>query len=55
MQNLNFFRANQRKANYKIYSSAQCNLTTNRCDWHILPGNDERIVKHSKRQFFNVK
>ena len=41
-----FSRANQQKANCKIYSLTQCSLTVNDCDWHILAGNDERIVEH---------
>ena len=41
-----FFRANQWKANIKIYSWTQCDPTVNGCDWHILVDNDERIVLH---------
>ena len=39
-----FFRANYRKANHKINSLTQCDLTVNGCDWHINKGDDERIV-----------
>ena len=41
-----FSRANQQKAGTKIYSLTQCSLTVNKCDWHILAGNDERINSH---------
>ena len=39
-----FFRANQQKANSKIYSLIQGDLTKNGCYWYILADNDERIV-----------
>ena len=42
----NFFLANQRKVNTKNYSWTQYDLNVNGCDWHILVGNDERIVLH---------
>ena len=41
-----FFRANQQKADTKIYSSTLCIFTVNECDWHILAGNDNRIKSH---------
>ena len=41
-----FFRANQQKADTKIYLLTQCSLTVNECDWHILAGNQERIKSH---------
>ena len=41
-----FSRANQQKADTKIYSLTQCSLTVNEYDWHILAGNDERINSH---------
>ena len=41
-----FFRTNQRKVNLKSHSLTQFNLTMNVSDWHILAGNDKRIVLH---------
>ena len=41
-----FFQANQQKPDTKIYSLTQCSLTVNKCDWHILAGNNERIKSH---------
>ena len=41
-----FCWANQQKAGTQIYSLAQCSLSVNGCDWHILAGNDERINSH---------
>ena len=56
----NFFRVMHQQANLKIHSLTQCNLTMNGCDWHILAGNNERIVFHcltrfSKPRTFNLK
>ena len=41
-----FFRANQQKSDTKIYSLTQCSITVNKCDWHILKDNEERIKSH---------
>ena len=41
-----FFLANQQKVGTQIYSLTQCSLTVNKCDWHILAGNDKRINSH---------
>ena len=41
-----FCRANQQKADTKIYSLTQCSLTVNEYEWHILAVNDERINSH---------
>ena len=41
-----FFWANQQKVNSKIYSLTRGDLTVNGHDWHILEGNDEKIVFH---------
>ena len=39
-----FFRANQRKANSKVYSLTPGDLTVNGCDRHILAGNRENVL-----------
>ena len=37
-----FLSANQRKDYIRIYSSTECDLTMNRCGWHIWARNGER-------------
>ena len=39
----NFFWDSQRKADIKILAWTQYEISKDRCDWHILVGNDERI------------
>ena len=41
-----FFRTNQWKVNHKSHSLTQFDLTMNGSDWHIVAGNDKRIVLH---------
>ena len=42
-----YFWANQWKANIKIFSWTQYEINKDRRDWHILAGNDERIISHN--------
>ena len=49
-----FSWANQRKADIKIFSRTQCKISKDRCNWHILAGNEERIVLHTLLLPFRV-
>ena len=42
----NFFWTNQRKVDIKIFIGTECEISKDRLDWHILVGNDERIIWH---------
>ena len=39
-----FLWANQQKANIKILSWTLCEISKETSDWHILAGNEERIL-----------
>ena len=39
-----FFWTNQWKADIKIFSWAKCEISKDSRDWHVLAGNDQRII-----------
>ena len=50
-----FFGANQQKADVKILSWIQCAISKDWRYWHILVGNDERIVwQNLNRKNWNI-
>ena len=46
---MSFFGANQQKGNMKLFSLTQYDFSVNRCDWRILVGKDDSIIRILKQ------